>query len=237
MNINAESAEVEYALSIDWSEAADGTPLGFDDGSAYDYLTATITARLLPAELTALEAVWQSSTRLLTLESTGRLLGPTLDTTAPGLEVRMLDFRVDQPADSAMTLFDATMSVHYGPLSAPSPGSFAAVIARGVPYHTANPNSAAWITDGGSSDVSAFSQVSTRRTMWYCQGLTHTEASNTINALRTLRASTVAWTAPGTGRPWGPGESQFGIVWIPAWKLSRESNFSWMIELELVRNG
>lgn len=237
MNINAESAEVEYRLSIDWSEAADGTPLAFDDGSAYDYLVGTITARLLPAELTTLEAAWQSSTRLLTLESTGRLLGPTLDTTTPGIEVRMMDFRVDQPADSAMTLFDATMVVHYGPLAAPSPGSLAAVIARGVPYHTPNPNSAAWATEGGTSDVSAFSRVSTRRTMWYCQGLTHAEASDAVNALRTLRGSTVAWTAPGTGRPFGPGESQFAVVWIPSWRLSRESNFSWMIELELVRNG
>lgn len=237
MNINAESAEVEYRLSIDWSEAADGTPLAFDDGSAYDYLVGTITARLLPSELTNLEAAWQSSTRLLTIESTGRLLGPTLDTTTPGIEVRMMDFRVDQPADSAMTLFDATMVVHYGPLSAPSPGSLAAVIARGVPYHTPNPNSAAWTTEGGTSDASAFSRVSTRRTMWYCQGLTHAEASDAVNALRTLRGSTVAWTAPGTGRPFGPGESQFAVVWIPYWRLSRESNFSWMIELELVRNG
>lgn len=232
-----ESSEIDYALSLDWSETADGTPVAYDDGAAYDYLTTAITARLLPAELTALEAVWQSSTRLLTIESTGRLLGPTLDTTSPGLQVRMLDFRVDQPADSAMTLFDATMAVHYGPLAAPSAGSLAAVIARGVPYHTPNPNSTAWITEGGTSDVSAFSRVSTRRTMWYCQGLTHAEASDAVNYLRTLRGSSMAWTAPGTGRPFGPGEAQSATVWIPAWKLSRESNFSWMIELELVRNG
>lgn len=232
-----ESSEVEYALSLDWSETADGTPVAYDDGAAYDYLTATITARVKPSELEEMEASWQSSDRLWFLDSTGRLLGPTFDVPALGVDVRMLDFRVDQPADSAMTLFDATMVVHYGPLPAPSPGSFAAVIARGVPYHTPNPNSAAWITEGGTSDVSSFSRVSTRRTMWYCQGLTHAEASDAVNYLRTLRGSSMVWTAPGTGRPFGPGEAQSSIVWIPAWKLSRESNFSWMIELELVRNG
>lgn len=237
MNINAESSEVDYRLSIDWSEAADGWPLAFDDGAAYDYITATITARMLPDELTTLEAAWQSSTRLLTIESTGRLLGPTLDTTSPGLQVRMMDFRVDQPADSAMTLFDVTMVVHYGPLTSPSPGSLEAIIARGVPYHTPNPNSAAWVTEGGTSDVSSFSRVSTRRTMWYTTGLTHAEASDAVNALRTLRGSSMVWTAPGTGRPFGPGEAQSATVWITNWKLSRESNFSWMIELELVRNG
>lgn len=230
-----ESAEADYILALDWTEAADGTPVAYDDGAEYDYITATITARLKPDQLTTLEAAYQTSTRLWTLGSTGRLLGPEIDTDS--VEVRLMDMRVDQPADSAMTLFDVTMEVHYGPLSAPSAGSLAAVIARGVPYHTPNPNGAAWITEGGASDVSAYSRVSTRRTMWYCQGLTHAEASDAVNYLRTLRGSSMVWTAPGTGRPFGPGEAQSATVWIPAWKLSRESNFGWMIELELVRNG
>lgn len=237
MNINAESAEVAYRLAMDWDVASDGTPIAYDDGAAYDYITATITVRLTPAELAALEAVWQSSTRLLTVESTGRLLGPTLDTTTPGIQARMMDFRVDQPADSAMTLFDATMGLHYGPLSAPSAGSLAAVIARGVPYHTPHPVTSAWATEGGSTSVVTFSRKSTRSTMWYCSGLTHAEASDAVNFLRTLRASTMVWTAPGTGRPWGPGEAQSATVWIPAWSIHRESNFSWNIELEVVRNG
>lgn len=235
-DIVAEAHETTHALALEWTEAADGTPVAYDDGSAYDYIESTITVRMTPDELTALETAWQSSTKLYTIYSTGYLLGPLIDMSA-GVEVRLMSYQVDQSADSAMTLYDVTIGVHYGPLSAPSAGSLAVVQSRGRPYHSVAPGAASWITEGGSSDVNAYGRASERSCTWYTHSLTTAQAADVVNALRTLRGSSTTWTAGGVATPWGPGESGTATVWIPEWSVHRESNLLWGVQMELVRNG
>lgn len=231
----AESVQVEYDLAIDWTEAADGTPIAYDDGAVYDSIRSTITLRLLPAELTALEAAWEGD-RLWSIYGTGFLLGPTVDHSG-GVQVRLESFQVDGPADSSMSLFDATVTVLYGPLSTPSAGSLALVMSRGVPYHSTRPGSTAWLTDGGGSDVATYGGRSTRSTVWYSNSLSTAQAADVVDALRTLRGSSMAWTATGLSRPFGPDESQTSTVWIPRWRVFRGSNLTWDIEMEVVRDG
>lgn len=234
--IYAEAHETTHALALEWTEAADGTPVAYDDGAAYDYIESTITARLTPSELATLESAWQSSTKLYTIISTGYLLGPLIDMSA-GVEVRLMSYQVDQSADSAMTLYDVTIGVHYGPLSAPSAGSLAVVQSRGRPYHSVAPGAASWITEGGTSDVNAYGRASERSCTWYTHSLTTAQAADVINALRTLRGSSTTWTAGGVATPWGPGEFGTATVWIPEWSVHRESNLLWGVQMELVRNG
>lgn len=234
--IPAEAHETTHALALEWTEAADGTPVAYDDGAAYDYIESTITARMTPAELTALETAWQSSTKLYTIYSTGYLLGPLIDMSA-GVEVRLMSYQVDQSADSSMTLYDVTIGVHYGPLSAPSAGSLAVVQSRGRPYHSVAPGAASWITEGGTSDVNAYGRASERSCTWYTHSLTTAQAADVVNALRTLRGSSTTWTAGGVATPWGPSESGTATVWIPEWSVHRESNLLWGVQMELVRNG
>ena len=237
MIFNAESNQVRYALAIDWDEATDGTPTGYDDGTAYDYIEATLTARLTPAELVTLETAWQSATRILTIESTGFLLGPTIDPSTPGVSVRLMDFTIDGPADSAMTLFDATLVVRKGTLVAPTSGSLDLVQASGVPYHADAPLATAWGTESGETDVATYGRVSTRSCMWYTEGLTNAQAADVVNALRTLRVSTTAWNTSGNALPFGPDQGNSHTVYIPSWELVRQSNLSWMAKLELVRSN
>jgi len=232
----AEAHETTHALALEWTEAADGTPVAYDDGASYDYIESTITVRMTPDELTALETAWQSSTKLYTIYSTGYLLGPLIDMSA-GVEVRLMSYQVDQSADSAMTLYDVTIGVHYGPLSAPSAGSLAVVQTRGRPYHSVAPGAASWITEGGTSDVNAYGRASERSCTWYTHSLTTAQAADVVNALRTLRGSSTTWTAGGVATPWGPGESGTATVWIPEWSVHRESNLLWGVQMELVRNG
>ena len=232
----AEAHETTHAMALEWTEAADGTPVAYDDGSAYDYIESTITARMTPAELTALETAWQSPTKLYTIYSTGYLLGPLIDMSA-GVEVRLMSYQVDQSADSSMTLYDVTIGVHYGPLSAPSAGSLAVVQSRGRPYHSVAPGAASWITEGGTSDVNAYGRASERSCTWYTHSLTTAQAADVVNALRTLRGSSTTWTAGGVATPWGPSESGTATVWIPEWSVHRESNLLWGVQMELVRNG
>lgn len=234
--ITAEAHETTHALALEWTEAADGTPVAYDDGTAYDYIESTITARLTAAELATLETAWQSSTKLYTIYSTGYLLGPLIDMSA-GVEVRLMSYQVDQSADSAMTLYDVTIGVHYGPLSAPSAGSLAVVQSRGRPYHSVAPGAASWITEGGTSDVNAYGRASERSCTWFTHSLTTAQAADVVNALRTLRGSSTTWTAGGVATPWGPSESGTAIVWIPEWSVHRESNLLWGVQMELVRNG
>jgi uncharacterized protein (TIGR02145 family) len=235
-DIVAESHENAHVLALEWTEAADGTPVAYDDGAAYDYIESTITARMTPDELTALETAWQSSSKLYTIYSTGYLLGPLVDMSA-GVEVRLMSYQVDQSADSAMTLYDVTIGVHYGPLSAPSAGSLAVVQSRGRPYHSVAPGAASWITEGGTSDVNAYGRASERSCTWYTHSLTTAQAADVVNALRTLRGSSTTWTAGGVATPWGPSESGTATVWIPEWSVHRESNLLWGVQMELVRNG
>lgn len=236
MIFHAESVQVRHVLALTWDEATDGTPVAYDDGVEYDYIEATWTARLLPAELQTVEAAWQSSTRIISVESSGWLLGPTIST-ASATNVRIMDFRIDGPADSAMSLFDVTLDVRYGPMAAPSTGSLTVVQDRGVPYHTDAPNATAWGTEGGGTDVSTYGRISTRQTQWYSSGLTTAQAADVVHALRNLRGSSTTWTGTGLSRPFGPGQAQSATVWIPALDLVRESNLTWMANLTLVRNG
>lgn len=231
----AESVQVEYDLALEWTEAADGTPIAYDDGAVYDSIRSTLTLRLQPSELAALESAWEGD-RLWTIDGTGFLLGPTIDHTA-GVQVRLESFQVDGPSDSSMSLFDATVTVLYGPMASPSAGSLALVMSRGVPYHSTRPGSRAWLTDGGGSDVALYGGRSTRSTVWYSNNLTTAQAADVVNALRTLRGSSTVWTATGASLPFGPGEGTTYTVWIPRWKILRGSNLTWDVEMEVVRNG
>lgn len=231
----AESVQVEYDLALEWTEAADGTPIAYDDGAVYDSIRSTLTLRLQPSELAALEAAWEGD-RIWTIDGTGFLLGPTIDHTA-GVQVRLESFQVDGPSDSSMSLFDATVTVLYGPMASPSAGSLALVMSRGVPYHSTRPGSRAWLTDGGGSDVALYGGRSTRSTVWYSNNLTTAQAADVVNALRTLRGSSMVWTATGLSRPFGPEEGQTSNVWIPRWRVLRGSNLTWDVEMEVFRNG
>jgi uncharacterized protein (TIGR02145 family) len=231
----AESVQVEYDIAIEWTEAADGTPIAYDDGAVYDSIRSTLTLRLQPSELAALESAWEGD-RLWTVYGTGFLLGPTIDHTA-GVQVRLESFQVDGPSDSSMSLFDVTVTVMYGPMASPSAGSLALVMSRGVPYHSTRPGSRAWLTDGGGSDVALYGGRSTRSTVWYSNNLSTAQAADVVNALRTLRGSSMTWTATGLSRPFGLEEGQTSTVWIPRWRILRGSNLTWDVEMEVFRNG
>lgn len=232
----AESVSVEYALALDWSEALDGTPVCYDDGAVYDELVSTLTMRLTPSELSVWEAAFQGDREMTFLDWTGLPLGPEIDVSSGTVTAIILDLIVDGPADSSMTLFDVTAVLQYGPLSAPSAGSITAVLDNGVPYHSLRPSTKALRTDGGTVELVEYGAESTRRTVWYASGLSRSEVVDAINWLRTFRGGNYLWAASGLSRPFGPGESQNATVRFPAWKVNQESNFTWGIELEVVRN-
>lgn len=233
----AESVSVTYSLAIEWGTALDGTPVAYDDGAAFDELESTITLRLTPSELTAWEAAWQGTRVVTFLGWTGLPLGPEYDVSDGLTSATLMDFSVDGPADSSMTLFDAVARLHYGPLPAPSAGSLAAVLAHGVPYHASRPQVKALPSDGATVfTVPATSEVD-RTCKWYASGLSRSEVVDGINYLRTLRGSSFVWTAAGQAFPFGPGESQTATVKIPGWVVAQESNFTWGLELEVVRIG
>lgn len=236
LNDRAESVSVEYVLALDWSEALDGTPVCYDDGATYDEIVSTVTMRLTPSELTTWEAAFQGSRLMTFLDWTGLPLGPEIDVSAGDVTATILDFVVDGPADSSMTLFDVTAVLKYGPLSSPSAGSITAVLSNGVPYHSSRPSTRVLRTYGGTVAQVVYGAESTRRTVWYASGLSRAEIVDAINWLRTQRGQTYTWTASGLSRPFGPGESQSATVRFPAWKVSQESNLTWGIELEVVRN-
>ena len=233
----AESVSVEYRLAMDWATALDGLPICYDDGAAFDEIFSTITLRLTPSELAAWEAIWKGARLVTFLDWTGLPLGPEIDVSGGVIEATLLDFSVDGPADASMTLFDAVAKLHYGPLPAPSSGSPAAIFAHGVPYHATRPDSKALHTDGATVLLVPTSSESDRSCTWYASGLTRDEVVSGINWLRTLRGASYAWTAAGQAFPFGPGESQTATIRIPSWKVSQESNFTWGIELEVVRIG
>lgn len=231
----AESVEVSYALAIEWGDAIDGTPFAIDDGAQYDAVSSVITLRLLPAELTALEAIYQSATPVWTIEGSGYLLGPEIDH-QDGVDVTITDLVVDGPADAAQTLFDVTVTIHYaGPLPEPTIGSADLVHASGIGYHTTEPLNRVWRTAEGGLDASTYTRESTRRMVWYSDGYSTDQALELINYLRTNRADKTYW--PSFGPLFGPGEDDDAYVWIRGWRVLRSSNLTWGFELEVVRDG
>lgn len=233
----AESVSVEYALALDWSEALDGTSVCYDDGAQYDEIVSTVTMRLTPSELTAWEAAFQGDREMTFEHWTGLPLGPEIDVSGGTVTATILDFVVDGPADSSMTLFDVTAILQYGPLSAPSAGSITPVLANGVPYHSSRPSTRSLRTAGGTVAQVEYGYESSRRCVWYASGLSRSEIVDAINWLRTLRGGNYLWTASGLNRPFGPGEGQYNNVRFPAWKVSQESSLAWGIELEVIRRG
>lgn len=233
--ISWETTEPEYLLGLEWSTAADGTPICYDDGVAYDYIRATITGRLTPSELQALQTA-RNASAAYTIASTGYLLGPEIDMSA-GVDVAILDIVVDGPTDSSMTLYDVTASVGYGPIPAPPAGDILAALSGGVPYHTANPTAYRFydMCSGEYSDVSAGLAID-RECMWYASGLSTQDARAAVQALRALRGSQYAWYPTGAVEPWGPGIEPIAMIWITSWQVVAESNLTWGIEMQLVRD-
>lgn len=233
----AESITVNYALALEWSTGTDGVPVCYDDGVAFDEVESTIALRLTPAELTAWEAIWQGNRKVAFLDWTSHPLGPTVTVASGTVEATLVDFYTDGPADSSMTLFDAVAKLHYGPLDAPGTASPTEVLGRGVPYHSVRPLTKALPTDGATYIMIPATAESDRSCRWYSSGLSRYEAALGINWLRTLRGGSYAWTAAGQAFPFGPGESQTAVIKIPSWRVTEESNFTWGLELEVIRVG
>jgi len=232
--ISWETTEPEYILGLEWSEAADGSPICYDDGTAYDSIRATLTGRLLPDELETLQAAW-TTTRGYDITSTGYLLGPEIDMSV-GAHVALLDVVVDGPTDSSMNLYDVTIVVAFGPLDAPASGDISKALSGGVPYHSAHPTTLAYLLcDGDEYSVTAGRAVD-RECKWYASNLSTQDAKDAVQALRTLRGSQYEWHPPLAVEPWGPGIDGAAFVWIPEWSVHAESNLTWGIELTLVRN-
>lgn len=232
--ISWETTEPEYLLGLEWSEAADGTPICYDDGAAYDSIRAKLTGRLTKAELEELETAY-TTTRGYDIISTGYLLGPEIDTST-SVHVALLDLVVDGPTDSSVNLYDVTISVAYGPLDAPPAGDISKALNGGVPYHSAYPTTLAYLLcDGDEYSVSAGRAVD-RECRWYASGLSTQDAREAVQALRTLRGSQYAWYPTGVVEPWGPGIDPIAMIWIPSWQVVAESNLTWGIEMQLIRD-
>ena len=233
-----EACSVEYRLAIDWGTALDGSPVRMDDGPDYDSLMATMTLRLTPSELTAMEGCYQDD-RILTVNGDGRVLGPEIDTLM-GVPCSFLSLVVDGPSDPSCTLYDATIQVGYGPLPAlVDPPGVSSIFEHGVPYHSVRPyGQMLLLEDGRAAQVGATAR-SNRSTKWYTSGVPLYLANSMVRALRNLRGGQFPWGTFGVSKPWGPGEPDFPntYAWIPSWTVSRESNLSWLFELEVVRDG
>lgn len=233
----AESVSVTYSLAMEWSTALDGTPVCYDDGAAFDDLVSTLTLRLEPSEREAWEAIFQGNRAVTFAGWTGLPLGPEYDVSDGLTQGALLDFQIDGPTDGTCALFDAVAKIHYGPLPAPSAGSITAALSRGVPYHSVRPLTKALRTDGGTVISVPSGAESDRTTRWYSSGLTRAEVVDAINWLRTNRGGAFSWIASGVSLPWGSGESTTATCKIPSWVVAQESNFSWGLELEVVRIG
>lgn len=233
----AESVSVAYSLALEWSTALDGVPVCYDDGAAYDTLTSTLTLRLEPDELEVWEAIWQGS-RIVTFDGwTSLPLGPAYDVSDGMTSASLMDFKVDGPSDGSCRLFDAVAVVQYGPLPMPSAGDITAALTHGVPYHGSRPLTKALETDGGTVVMLISGSESDRTTKWYSSGLSRAEIVAAIDWLRTSRGDSSTWSAPGVSHPFGPGQPVSASCKFPSWIVSQESNFTWGLELEVVRIG
>ena len=232
--ISWETCEPVYRLALEWTTAADGSPVGYDDGAAYDSIESTITGRLTPDELEALESAYKFD-RTYTLVSTGYLLGPEVDLSM-GVTVKIADLVVDGPCDSSMTCFDVTASVVYGPIATPSAGDLSIALSHGVPYHAVRPDTQISEMCDGSSATASVAPLVDATCRWYASQLTTAQADSVVRALRLLREGSYEWITPFGVEPWGPGIDGSAFVWIPEWSVHAESNLTWGIELLLVRN-
>jgi hypothetical protein len=233
----AESITVTYSLALEWATGTDGTPICYDDGADFDELDSTITMRLTPTEVTAWESIWQGARKVTFLDWSSLPLGPTVTVSDGVAEATLVDFYLDGPADSSMTLFDAVAKLHYGPLDAPGAGSITEVFDHGVPYHSVRPLTKALHTDGATYILVPATAESDRSCQWYASGLSRDDIASAIDWLRNLRGGAYSWTAAGQAFPFGPGESQTALVKIPSWTVTEESNFTWGLELEVIRVG
>lgn len=233
--ISWETTEPEYLLGLEWSTAADGTPICYDDGAQYDSIRATLTGRLTKAELEELETAY-TTTRGYDIISTGYLLGPEIDTST-SVHVALLDLVVDGPTDSSINLYDVTITVAYGPLDAPPVGDLTILLSGGVPYHSATPSTLAYLLcDGDEYSVTAGRAIE-RECKWYAAHLSHQDAASVVRALRNLRGDQATWYPNGGLEPWGPGIEPNALIWITDWQVVADSPMTWGVEATLVRGG
>jgi hypothetical protein len=135
-----------------------------------------------------------------------------------------------------MNLYDVTIVVAFGPLDAPAAGDISKALSGGVPYHSAHPTTLAYLLcDGDEYSVTAGRAVD-RECKWYASGLSTQDAREAVQALRTLRGSQYAWYPTGVVEPWGPGIDPIAMIWIPSWQVVAESNLTWGIEMQLIRD-
>ena len=232
----AETCQVEYLTAIEWTTAADGSPIGYDDGAQYDAIRSTITARLSPQDVLAMLDDIRANGGVTTLQGSGYLLGPTINT-APGVSVRIMDFTQDQPADATQGLIDCTAVLHYGPLQEPSGGSLERVLGVGVPYSGGDLGNEFFQMESGESAAVVKTAQVARFCKWYSSGLSTHEAALAVEGLRTVRAGLTTWTPAAIAYPFGYGIAGPHPVWIPRWTCVRDYNLSWSFEMEIFRNG
>lgn len=232
----AETCQVEYLTAIEWASAADGSPIGYDDGAQYDAIRSTVTARLTRDAVRVTIDDIRANGGLTILDGSGFLLGPTVNT-ATGVQVRIVDFIQDQPADSSQALIDCTVVLHYGPLQVSSGGSLERVLGVGVPYSGFDLSHEFFVMEDGASNSVVKTAHASRSCKWYSGGLSTHEAASAVEALRAVRAGLVSWVPSATSYPFGWSLAGPHQVWIPRWKCVRESNLSWAFELEIYRNG
>ena len=231
--ISWETSEPVYRLALDWSIAADGSPICFDDGAAYDSIESTITGRLLPSEMESLLTAWNGP-RTYNMTSTGWLLGPEIDMSS-GVTVMLIDLVNDGPVDSAMGAYDVTITVSYGPISIPSSGDVEVALLSGVPYASAIPMSTSALMENGSTSVSDFDTAVQRSCKWYASYLPNDAAALVARGLRYLRGGVYNWTPPAGLEPWGPGLSASGDIMITGWAIVADSAMTWGVEMMLVK--
>lgn len=232
----AETSQAEHQLAIDWEFAADGTPIGYDDGAQYDSIRSTLTARLTPAQVQEVLACIRDDAGVCIIDGSGYLLGPTLNLSA-GVPVRIVSLTQDQPADSSLALIDVTAEILHGPLPAPAGGSLSPALDGGVPYPSDDMGHLFFgMEDGGSAAVARSKHVGSW-TKWYAGHLSTAQASQVVNGLRVLRASTLTWTVSASARPFGEIAETVHTVSIPRWQCIRDTNLTWSFELEIYRHG
>lgn len=232
--ISWETSEPVYRLALEWSQAADGTPICYDDGQSYDYIESTLTGRLLPDEMEALNTAWTTN-REYVITSTGFLLGPEVDMSA-GVMVTLVDVVSDGPVDSSMTMYDVTIKIHYANLPTLTDGDLRLALSSGVPYHQAIPSTTFNVTARGRAVYTESTVAVDRSCKWYAAHLSQQDAASAVAALRLLRGGQFAWYPNGALEPWGPGIEPNALIWIPDWQVVADSPMTWGIEATLVRD-
>lgn len=226
-----ESVEISYDLSISWSDTVSGKPVALDDGAEWDALESRSTIRLTPTEMRTLHAAIKAGDTL-SMQGGSYALGP--DWPLSGQLVSVTDFVVDNPSDSAQTLYDCTLSVRTTGLPTPTDsGGVVAALNRCIAYPTVPLDGFRVLRDGGESWVTH--AAGHRECKAYVRGMTTAEAASLVSSWRATRGGSYAWTPPGAMEPFGVVVSWPSTVSVRDVRLSRMGRLMWEAEMVVVR--